>query len=858
MNATSRGKLLAVTRGSPPKAVRRPALVLVLALLVCLVALALSASAQAAEPSFNTVLGRPTDTSVTASIIPDQNGDAYLEYGTLPGMYSTGRTSDFPCVSGEPAEVVMDGLAGDTRYYYRLQFKPAGSGEWEAGAEHSFRTQRAAGEAFTFSIISDSHLGQYGGQTDFQKSMYQQTLLNIKDEDPDFHIDLGDTSAMDPSPLGTGMTDAEGRAAWNVQRPYMGLIGDSIPLFLVLGNHENEEGWNWDDTFTAPDKSLALVGMAARKLYFPNPIPDDFYTGNEDDLPAAFAAATGSPDHEDYYAWTWGDALFVVLDPYHYSMTWPAEGGTYGGEGQDGEAGGTRWDWTLGRTQYDWLAQTLGDSDAEYKFVFSHHKTGGDNPYARGGIKSASYYEWGGKNADGSWGFSTRRPGWGVDGEHPDGTPIHQLMVENGVTAYFHGHDHAYAYEKLDGVVYQECPKPDEAVPVETSYLVESAANGGDHYPSPAVTLPASGHMRVTVSSTAGVTVDYVRTYLPGNGTNGEIARSYTIPPPGVVTHTLTYAAGAHGSINGVSPQTVVDGGDGTQVEAVPDYGCHFVDWSDGSTANPRTDTAVTADVAVTANFAADFVPVTLDSTPTRGTGDTTASSVSFSHTTGSGTDRLLLVGVSWNCSTTDRSITSVTFTPSGGSAIGLTAVKTQQAGSQLRYAAIYKLLGPPQNVTGTVTVTFSGVVGYGSVAGAADFAGVDQNDPLGTAAGAGSTSQGTAPSVALSGLTGDELVFDSVFMGGTGSTQTLTPGAGQASHWNNYSPSLCTGAASTEQAAGSSVTMGWTAGTSAYWAIAAVPINPAPTAPALDTITVTAPPPGTTSKAQGAALPVS
>ena len=274
------------------------------------------------------------------------------------------------------------------------------------------------------------------------------------------------------------------------------------------------------------------------------------------------------------------------------------------------------------------------------------------------------------------------------------------------------------------------------------------------------------------------------------------------------------------------------------------------MDWSDGSTANPRTDTAVTADIDVTANFAADFVPVTLDGTPTRGTGDTTASSLSFSHTTGTGTDRLLLVGVSWNCSTTDRTISSVTFTPSGGSAIRLTAVKTQQAGTQLRYSAIYKLLDPPKGVTGTVTVTFSGVVGYGSVAGAADFAGVDQSDPLGTAAGAGSQSQGVAPTVTLTGLRGDELVFDNVFQGGTGSTQTLTPGAGQTSHWNTYSPSLCSGAASTEQASGSSVTMSWTAGTSAYWAIAAVPIKPRQVS-APSAITVTAPT-GTTEQDPG------
>jgi phosphodiesterase/alkaline phosphatase D-like protein len=329
-------------------------------------------------------------------------------------------------VSGEPAEAVMDGLVSNTKYYYRVQFKPTASVDWEAGAEHSFRTQRAAGEAFTFSIISDSHAGQYGGQTDFQKAMYQQTLLNVKDEDPDFHIDLGDTFAMDPSPLGTGMTEAEAEAAYYVQRPFLGLISDSIPIFLVIGDHENEEGWNWDDTCTAPDKSLALVGMAARKLYFPNPVPDGFYTGNEDDLPAAFATATGSPDHEDYYAWTWGDALFVVLDPYHYSMTWPSEGGNYGGEGQDGEpTTGTRWDWTLGRTQYDWLKQILEDSTAQYKFVFSHHENGGDNPYGRGGIKPANKFEWGGYNADGTtWGFGDRRPGWGVDAEHPNGTPI--------------------------------------------------------------------------------------------------------------------------------------------------------------------------------------------------------------------------------------------------------------------------------------------------------------------------------------------------------------------------------------------------------------------------------------------------
>jgi len=69
-------------------------------------------------------------------------------------------------------------------------------------------------------------------------------------------------------------------------------------------------------------------------------------------------------------------------------------------------------------------------------------------------------------------------------------------------------------------------------------------------------------------------------------------------------TYTLTYTAGAHGSISGISPQTVNYGGSGTAVTAVPDKNYRFAKWSDGLTANPRTDANVTADISVTATFA--------------------------------------------------------------------------------------------------------------------------------------------------------------------------------------------------------------------------------------------------------------
>lgn len=66
----------------------------------------------------------------------------------------------------------------------------------------------------------------------------------------------------------------------------------------------------------------------------------------------------------------------------------------------------------------------------------------------------------------------------------------------------------------------------------------------------------------------------------------------------------LTYFAGANGSIAGTTPQTVVHAASGTAVNAVPATGYRFVNWSDGSTANPRTDTNVMTDKSVIANFA--------------------------------------------------------------------------------------------------------------------------------------------------------------------------------------------------------------------------------------------------------------
>jgi hypothetical protein len=426
------------------------------------------------------LLGRPTDSSVTVNVLAEEDLEVYFEYGTESGVYA-GRTDTALFPGGDPIEVVMDGLQPDTRYYYRMVYRQSGATEWTPRNEYSFHTQRARGSSFVFTVQADSHLGD----PKFNAELYEIVLQNASEAEPDLHLDLGDTFMSEKYASNYDETVA----LHLEQRGYFGILCHSVPLFLATGNHEGELGWKLDGTA----ENIAVWATTARKLYYLNPVPDEFYTGCavEEDFVGL---------RENYYGWEWGDALFVVLDPFWYTTTKP---------GQSGD----NWDWTLGYEQYSWFQQVLEGSDATFKFVFCHHLVGGVTTAGRGGIEGAGYYEWGGKNEDDSWGFDGRRPGWG--------TPIHQLMLENNVTIFFHGHDHFFAKQDLDGIVYQLVPQPSNTAYDNTNNAEKYGYVNGDF-------LGSSGHLRVTVGESQ-VTADYVRAYLPGDGTNGEIAYSYTI-----------------------------------------------------------------------------------------------------------------------------------------------------------------------------------------------------------------------------------------------------------------------------------------------------------------------------------------
>ena len=437
------------------------------------------------------ILGRPTNNSITIQAFFDTAGEISIQYGTTSGTYLN-QTPWQSFVANEPAEVLISGLSSDTKFYYRMRYRRIGATTFTTRTEHSFQTQRPIGSTFTFVVQADPHM-------DEQSSIpvYERCLQNQLEDNPDFMIDLGDFLMTDKLKR-TNVTpniiphDTISYRCKLLRSKYE-TICHTLPLFIALGNHEGESGWNLNGT----SENIAVWDTNERKKYFLNPAPDGFYSGD-----ATSYNFVGQ--RESYYSWTWGEALFVVIDPYWFTPTKPNAT--------------TGWLWTLGQGQYNWLRTTLESSTAKFKFIFSHQIVGGD-PDGRGGVEYANLYEWGGNNLNGTPGFATNRPGWYK--------PIKELLTENKVTTFFHGHDHFFGKQEKDCLVYQETPQPSHSS--TTANGVSYAAGYG--YLEGTI-LPNTGHIRVTVSPN-GVLTEYVRTYLPAseNATrhNKDVSSSYFI-----------------------------------------------------------------------------------------------------------------------------------------------------------------------------------------------------------------------------------------------------------------------------------------------------------------------------------------
>lgn len=499
--------------------------------------------------SIDVVLARPTQSSIAVSVAcyETQPQEGYVEFRRADAA-PISKSPAQPLPTGTPVLFTLDGLSPDTAYVYRVRHRRVGgaagggtsTGEYVSTEYFTFHTPRASGNGagFTFTIQADSHLDQ-----GVEPKVYEQTLANMLAAKPDFMIDLGDTF----------MTDKRGRdfkaslPQYDAQRYYFSRIAHSAPLFMVLGNHDGEKGTSG----TGAD-DIGPWSYEQRTSRFPAPTTADGPLANGTFYTGATAMKDGVGSH--YYAFEWGDALFIVLDPY-WSTTDRIRGGG-GGAGSRGGGGGERgggggqggqrpndeplkptdssWTSTLGRAQYDWLTKTLEGTSAKYRFVFIHHLVGGmGGAESRGGVESSPYFEWGGKNADGSPGFATHRRGWAM--------PIHDLLVKHKVSAVFHGHDHLYVNSQRDGVVYQCVPQPGN-LRGNTRTATQYGYTSGTLHGSP-------GHVRVRVEAEK-TTVEFVRTALAdaaegtgrgnqqrrdaggaGGEANAAIVHSYTIAP---------------------------------------------------------------------------------------------------------------------------------------------------------------------------------------------------------------------------------------------------------------------------------------------------------------------------------------
>jgi hypothetical protein len=440
------------------------------------------------------VLGRVSDQSVTVNSLAKETIEGFFEYGTSAGIYSS-KTALIKFAANRPVETTFQNLQPNTQYFYRLQFRKPGESNFTARPECHFHTQRSVGHTFTFAIQGDSHPERPQMS---EPNLYARTLLNAAADKPDFYICMGDDFSV--APIHEVSFEAVA-ARYTLQRPFLGLVAQSAPIFLVNGNHEQASLFNFNQTDER--HAVAVHAQNARNQFFPTPAPDKFYSGDTDTLPAIGL-------RKDYCAWTWGDALFVILDNYWHSPAQVDSGfreqDAGGGKGHDRDW----WMLTLGDAQYQWFKRTLETSQAKYKFVFAHHVMGS----GRGGVDECDLYEWGGKNKRGDWEFTQRRPGWEL--------PVHQLMAKHGATIFFQGHDHLYCQQQRDGIIYQEVP-----MPADHGYQTYNA----DRYQS-GVKLPNSGHLRVTVSP-ENVKVEYVRSFLPKDETaqnkTGDVAHSYTV-----------------------------------------------------------------------------------------------------------------------------------------------------------------------------------------------------------------------------------------------------------------------------------------------------------------------------------------
>lgn len=343
-------------------------------------------------------LVKPTASGITVNIVGGKIPlDCFIKFREKETAVWQ-KTEIFSIEKHTPVNIPLHHLKSDTVFEYEVRTRIKGSVTFEPVTQSTFRTQRTDSSPFSFAMISDSHITPNKPERIKILSDISRSILERK---PDYLLMLGDNIATFTSHGGPMTEERYGPILYYMLRYGLGNLPASVPVFNVIGNWEGENGWH--------DNKYRTWARNARMAWMPGPLPDTY--------------PEGGGEFSDYYGFTWGDTLNIVLTVTGYTTIGHIHN-TKVGRGDD---------WTLGKKQKEWLYKQLKESKAKWKFIYIHHTVAGkagddlNTRYGRGGGQAAKI------------------------GEQK---LIHKWMKKFNVNALFYGHDHVFTDIPVDGIHY--------------------------------------------------------------------------------------------------------------------------------------------------------------------------------------------------------------------------------------------------------------------------------------------------------------------------------------------------------------------------------------------------------------------
>jgi predicted phosphodiesterase len=301
------------------------------------------------------------------------------------------------------AQFAVTGLSPSTQYTFIIKQISTGADV----ASGACKTQYLGRDTFRIGVISDTHIDNVAipgtGSLDWPNMQLGAGVLNANN--PDLCIHLGDR--IKPTiPNQAASSFASAKQLDLGHRYCMGALASKCPQYLVNGNHDFENG---------NQLAVNTFGRDARLAYMPGPDASTF--------------PQGGISTQNYYAFTWGCALIIVLDVMSY---------TPDDHSASNDPNATAENWTLGATQLLWLRAVLAADASPWRLFFAHHAVGGaadnkgDEIYGRGGWR-ARYI-----------------------GEQET---VHNLVQQYG-HIFFYGHDHFFEFSHNDAAYYVQIGSP--------------------------------------------------------------------------------------------------------------------------------------------------------------------------------------------------------------------------------------------------------------------------------------------------------------------------------------------------------------------------------------------------------------